>query len=144
MAAPSADGASLALTADDLAGFYTLSLAGGETRVVTLKGFGRVLAIDWHARTNRVILMTPGDDKKVWNVWSVAADGRDQLRLLTGTQFNRAMCSSPVSDVVYVMRDQRGSLDLLRVPIYPDPGAVHVYPERAADHHDGVPMHRVG
>ena len=126
MAAPSADGASLALTADGLVGFYTLSLAGGETRVVTLTGFGRVLAIDWHARTNRVVLMTPGDDEKVWNVWSVASDGRDQLRLLTGNQFNRAICSSPVSDVVYVMRDQRGSMDLLRVPVYPDPGAVRV------------------
>ena len=86
MAAPSADGASLALTADGLVGFYTLSLAGGETRVVTLTGFGRVLAIDWHARTNRVVLMTPGDDEKVWNVWSVASDGRDQLRLLTGNR----------------------------------------------------------
>lgn len=126
MAAPSADGTSLAITADGLVGFYILSLAGGETRVVTLTGFGRVLAIDWHARTNRVVLMTPGDDEKVWNVWSVAPDGRDQLRLLTGTQFNRAICSSPVSDVVYVMRDQRGSMDLLRVPVYPDPGAVRV------------------
>ena len=36
-------------------------------------------------------------------------------------EFNRAICSSPVSDVVYVMRDQRGSMDLLRVPMYPDP-----------------------
>ena len=126
MAAPSADGASLALTADGLVGFYTLSLAGGETRFVTLTGFGRVLAIDWHARTNRVVLMTPGDDEKVSNVWSVASDGRDQLRLLTGNQFNRAICSSPVSDVVYVMRDQRGSMDLLRVPVYPDPGGVRV------------------
>jgi serine/threonine-protein kinase len=126
MAAPSPDGTALALTADDLVGFHTLSLAGGETRVVSLTGFGRVLAIDWHARTNRVVLMTPGDDEKVWNVWSVASDGRDQLRLLTGTEFNRAICSSPVSDVVYVMRDHRGSMDLLRVPMYPDPGAVRV------------------
>ena len=121
MAAPSADGASLALTADGLVGFYTLSLAGGETRVVTLTGFGGVLAIDWHAHTNRVVLMTPGDDEKVWNVWSVAPDGRDQLRLFTGNQFNRAICSSPVSDVVYVMRDQLGSMDLLRVPVFPRP-----------------------
>ena len=67
MAAPSPDGTALALTADDLVGFYTLSLAGGETRVVTLTGFGRVLAIDWHARTNRVVLTTSEDDEKVWN-----------------------------------------------------------------------------
>jgi Tol biopolymer transport system component len=126
MAVPSADGASLALTADGLVGFYTLSLADGKTRVVTLTGFGRALAIDWHARTNRVVLMTLDDDEKVSNVWSVASDGRDQLRLLTGNEFSRAICSSPVSDVVYVMRDQRGSMDLLRVPVYPDPGAVRV------------------
>jgi Tol biopolymer transport system component len=93
---------------------------------VTLTGFGRALAIDWHARTNPVVLMTLGDDERVSNVWSVASDGRDQLRLLTGNQFNRAICSSPVSDVVYVMRDQRGSMDLLRVPVSPDPGAVRV------------------
>ena len=58
MAAPSPDGTALALTADGLVGFYTLSLAGGETRVVTLTGFSRVIAIDWHARTNRVVLTT--------------------------------------------------------------------------------------
>jgi Tol biopolymer transport system component/tRNA A-37 threonylcarbamoyl transferase component Bud32 len=126
MAAPSPDGASLALIRDDLAGFVTLDLAGGEIRHVRLAGSGRVLAIDWHARTNRVVLMTSGDDGKVWTVWSVASDGREQLRLLTGNEFNRAICSSPVSDVVYVMRDQRGSMDLLRVPMYPDPGAVRV------------------
>jgi WD40 repeat protein len=126
MAAPSSDGAALALTADGLAGFSTLSLASGETRVVTLAGFSRVLAIDWHARTNRVVLSTPGDDEQVWNVWSVTPDGRDQSRLLTGSEYIRAICSSPVSDVVYVMREQRGSMDLLRVPVYPDPGAVRV------------------
>ena len=126
MAAPSPDGAALALTADDLVGFYTVSLASGETRVVTLTGFRRVLAIDWHARTNRVVLTTSEADEKVFALWSVASDGRDQSRLLTGNEFIRAICSSSVSDVVYVMRDQHGSLDLLRVPIYPDPGAVRV------------------
>jgi Tol biopolymer transport system component len=126
MAAPSPDGAALALTADGLVGFYTLSLAGGETRVVTLTGFGRALAVDWHARTNRVVLMTSEDDEKVYAIWSVASDGRDQSRLLTGNEYIRAICTSPVSDVVYVMREQRGSMDLLRVPMYPDPGAVRV------------------
>ncbi len=144
MAAPSPDGTALALTTDDFVGFHTLSLAGGETRVVSLTGFGRVLAIDWHARTNRVVLMTPGDDEKVWNVWSVASDGRDQLRLLTGTEFNRAICSSPVSDVVYVMRDHRGSMDLLRVPMYPDPGAVRVLLTGLPVTPMGYPMHGVG
>jgi hypothetical protein len=31
-----------------------------------------------------------------------------------------------VSDVVYVLRNHGGSLDLLSVPVYPDPGAVRV------------------
>ena len=64
MAAPSPDGTALALTADGLVGFYTLSLASGETRVVTLTGFSRVLAIDWHARTNRVVLTTSEDRRE--------------------------------------------------------------------------------
>ena len=126
MAAPSPDGAALALAADDLVGFYTLSLADGATRVVTLTGVGQVFAIDWHARTNRVVLTTSENDKKGWSAWSVASDGRDQFRLLTGNEFIRAMCSSPVSDVMYVLRDHRGSMDLLRVPMYPDPGAERV------------------
>jgi Protein kinase domain len=128
MAAPSPDGTALALTADGLVGFYTLSLASGEIRVVTLTGFSRVIAVDWHARANRVVLTTSEDDEKLFALWSVASDGRDKSRLLTGNEFIRAICTSSVSDVVYVMRDQHGSLDLLRVPIYADPGAVRVLP----------------
>jgi Tol biopolymer transport system component len=126
MAAPSPDGTALALIADGLAGFYTLSLASGETRVVTLTGFSRIIAIDWHARANRVVLTTSEDEEKVFALWSVASDGRDKSRLLTGNEFIRAICTSSASDVVYVMRDHDGSLDLLRVPVYADPGAVRV------------------
>jgi Tol biopolymer transport system component len=126
MAAPSPDGTALALTADGLVGFYTLSLAAGETRVVRLTGFSKVIAIDWHARANRVVLTTSEDDEKVFTLWSVAPDGREKSRLLTGNDFIRAVCTSSVSDVVYVLRDQHGSLDLLRVPIYADPSAVRV------------------
>ena len=65
-------------------------------------------------------------------------------RLLTGNEFIRAICTSSVSDVVYVLRDQRGSLDLLRVPIYPDPGAVRVLLTGLPVTTDGIPMHRFG
>jgi Tol biopolymer transport system component len=126
MASPSPDGTALALTDDDLAGFYTLSLKDADTRVVTLAGLGQVFAIDWHVRTNRVVLTAAETDGKVWNVWSVDPDGRNQFRLLTGTEFTRAVCSSPVSDVVYVLKDHRGSMDVLRVPMYPDPGGERV------------------
>lgn len=126
MVAASPDGGALALTSEDLAGFSILTLADGATRVVKLTGFARTLAVDWHARTNRVVLMTGDDEEKIWSIWSVAADGRDQARLLTGDEYIRAICASPVSDVVYVMRQRAGSMDLLRVPIYPDPGGVRV------------------
>ena len=123
MAAPSPDGAALALTADDLVGFYTLSLADGETRVVTLDRL-RPGSRDRLARSHEP---RGSDDTER------RQEGLERLergcgwpgpvRLLTGTEFIRAMCSSPVSDVMYVLRDQRGSMDLLRVPMYPDPGA---------------------
>ncbi len=115
-----------ALTSEDLAGFSVVSLTGGAKRVVTMTGFRRVLAIDWHARTNRVVLMTLDDDEKVWTIWSVAPDGRDQSRLHTGNEYIRAICTSPVSDVVYAIRQRRGAMDLLRVPMYADPGAANV------------------
>lgn len=58
MVAASPDGGALALTSDGLAGFSILTLADGATRLVKLTGFGWTLAVDWHARTNRVVLMT--------------------------------------------------------------------------------------
>jgi Tol biopolymer transport system component len=125
-AAASPDGTALALTSDALTGFVVLPLAGGARQTVNMTGFRRVLAIAWHGRTNRVVLMTADDEDKVWTIWSVAADGREPSRLLTSSEFFRAICTSPVSDVVYAMRQSRGSLELLRVPMYADPANVRV------------------
>jgi Tol biopolymer transport system component len=122
----SPDGASLAFASEDLVGFHILSLADGDRRVVNMTGFRRVLAIDWHTRTNRVVLMTADDDDKTFSVWSVASDGRDRSLLHTGTEFIRAVCTSPVSDVVYAMVQRSGAMDLLRIPMDSEPGAARV------------------
>ena len=123
---PSPDGTALAVTSEDLAGFTVVPLAGGSLRIVNMTGFRRVLAIEWHARTNRIVLMTADDEEKVWTIWSVAPDGGEPSRLLTGGDYFRAICTSPVSDVVYAMRQDRGTLELLRVPMYADPTNVRV------------------
>jgi Tol biopolymer transport system component len=122
----SPDGASLAFTSSGLVGFHILTLANGNRRVVNLSGFRRVLAIDWHSRANRVVLMTADDDEQIYSVWSVASDGRDLSRLYTGNEYLRAMCTSPVSDVVYVMVQRRGAMDLIRIPMYSEPGPARV------------------
>ena len=110
-----------------LLGFNVVSLADGATCTVTMTGFRRVIAIDWHARTNRLVLTTADDDdEKVWSIWSVTPDGKDRARLHTSNEFVRAICTSPASDVVYAMRQQRGSMDLVRVPMVADPGAASV------------------
>lgn len=125
-AAASPDGTALALTSDTLAGFSVVPLAGGTPRTVNMTGFRRVLAIEWHARTNRIVLMTADDEANVWTIWSVGPDGGEPSRLLTGSDYFRAICTSPVSDVVYAMRQSRGTLELLRVPMYADPTGVRV------------------
>jgi DNA-binding winged helix-turn-helix (wHTH) protein/Tol biopolymer transport system component len=126
MAAPSPDGTQLAVTSGGLAGFSVLSLRTGATRVVELAGFERVLAIDWHARTNRLVISTADREQTVWTLWSVTPDGRELSRLLTGADYIRAVCTSPVSDAAYVMRERRGAMELLRVPTVADPGGVRV------------------
>jgi serine/threonine protein kinase/Tol biopolymer transport system component len=136
-AAASPDGTALALTLDTLAGFAVLPLAGGARQTVNMTGFRWVLAIAWHARTNRIVLMTGDEEEKVWTIWSVAADGREPSRLLTSSDYLRAMCTSPVSDVVYAMRERRGTLELLRVPMYADPTNVRVL-------QSGLPITRMG
>ena len=124
--ASSPDAKALALSDDSLPGFHVVSLTNDETRTVTMTGFFRVLAIDWHARTNRVVLSTVEQENKAYSVWSVGPDGREASRLHTGSEYLRAMCTSPVSDVAYVMVERRGSMDLLRVPLAPEPNTARV------------------
>ena len=141
MVISSPDGAALALTEDGLPGFNVVSLADGAKRTVTLTGFQRVLAINWHARTNRVVLTTADDaDEKVWSIWSVTSDGKDLSRLHTSNEFVRAICTSPVSDVVYAMLQRRGSMDLLRVPMVRRPWDRKRPHRRAANVLHGVPL----
>jgi eukaryotic-like serine/threonine-protein kinase len=125
-AAASPDGTAIALTTETLAGFTVVPLAGGAARTVNMTGFWQVFAIEWHPRTNRIVLMTADDELKVWTIWSVDPDGGEPSRLLTGSDYFRALCTSPASDVVYAMRENRGTLELVRVPIYADPRSVRV------------------
>ena len=124
--ASSPDATAIALSDDSLVGFHIVSLTTGEARTVKMTGFLRVLAIDWHARTNRIVLSTVERENEVYSVWSVGPDGQEPSRLHTGNEYLRAMCTSPVSDVAYVMVQRRGAMDLLRVPVAPEPGAARV------------------
>jgi hypothetical protein len=124
--ASSPDGTAIALSDDGLVGFHIVSLTGGEARFVKLPGVRRVLAIDWHARTNRIVLSTVDEENELFSIWSIGLDGREASRLHTGNVFVRAMCASPASDVVYAMVHSGDALDLLRIPLAPEPGAARV------------------
>ena len=115
-AASSPDGKTLVVTPVNLVGFNVISLEDAAVRRVNLTGFRFSRAIDWHARTNRVVLLTVDDDD-VWSIWSVAPDGQDQTRLHASKEPIGAICSSPVSDVLYALPEHDGTSDLVRIPM---------------------------
>ena len=110
----SPDGKTLAGTNYPRVGFVVISPENATRREVKMTGFRWSKALDWHVRTNRIVLLTLDDDR-VWSLWSVAPDGLEQKRLHVSKQPIRAVCSSPASDVVYLLREQGGTSDLVRV-----------------------------
>ena len=116
MVAAGPGGAAIAATWQDSQGFTIVGLEDGKTQRINMKGFRWSAGLDWHAKTNRVVLLSMDDDGLA-TVWSVAPDGQGQTALYTGKDPIRGICSSPVSDVVYAMRERRGTTDLIRVPM---------------------------
>jgi hypothetical protein len=112
--ASSPDGKTLAGTFPQTTGFTVITPESSAQREVKMTGFRWSLAIDWHARTNRVVLLTLDDDQ-VWSIWSVVPDGQEQMRLHASKDPIRAICSSPVSDVVYALRERGGTSELVRI-----------------------------
>jgi Tol biopolymer transport system component len=112
--ASSPDGKTLAGTIQPTMGFTVISPESPAGREVKMTGFRWSMALDWHPRTNRVILLTLDDDQ-IWTIWSVTPDGQEQMRLHAGKDPIRAICSSPVSDVVYALRERGGTSELVRI-----------------------------
>ena len=108
MAAPSPDGTALALTADDLVRFlYPLTRGRRDTSRDTDRrrpGFRDRLARSHEPRgSDDVRRRREGLERSGASLPMAGTSSR----LLTGNEFIRAICTSPVSDVVYVLRDHR-------------------------------------
>jgi Tol biopolymer transport system component len=116
LGASSPDGKTLAMTQSSRMGFDVISLENSDRRTVKMTGFRWLAALDWHARTNRIVLLTIDDDR-VWSIWSVAPDGQEQTRLLANQGPIHAICSSPISDVVYALRARGDTSDLVRTRV---------------------------
>jgi Tol biopolymer transport system component len=116
MIAASPDGAAIALTWQNTQGFNVLGLKEGNIQRVQMNGFRWTAAIDWHARTNRIVLLSADDDANA-TIWSVAPDGQAQTALYMGKDPIRGICASPVSDAVYALRERSGATELVRVPM---------------------------
>ena len=117
--AMSPDGRSLAQTTNTRQGFQLVPLSGDPVQNVTLSGFIRVEGLDWHAPTNRIVILTRAENNGGWIIWSIAPDGREQTRLFEDKLPIDAICVSPVADVVYALR-YRGddTRDLLRISMH--------------------------
>ncbi len=124
-AASSPDGKSLAITDASSTGFSVISPEHPAGRYVKMTGFRYSVALDWHTRTNRIVLLTLDDDA-VSGIWSVAPDGQAQTRLHASKEPIRAICSSPVSDVVYALRERSGANDLMRISMGSGPVSTRI------------------
>ena len=122
---PSPDGSALASFVHNIQGFVVWDLRDGSSRSVALTGFRWSQSIDWHPRTNRVILLSSDDDGNE-SIWSAAPDGAEQTLLYTGKDSIHAICSSPISADVYALRQRGNTRDLIGVPTDGGRGPVRV------------------
>ena len=112
--APSPDGAQIAMAFTNEKGFRVASVDGSVSRGVEMKGFQWVDDIEWSATTNRVVLLT-SDDDGTSIIWAATPDGRQVRQVHTDQQTIRAICSSPATDALYMLRQRDDANELLRV-----------------------------
>jgi Tol biopolymer transport system component len=112
----SPDGTALSLASQGERGFRIVSLKDGGSRPVTLGGVRWLMQLDWSSRSGRLVLLTMDDDRE-WVVLTTTPDGGQQRAVYSGKEVVRAVCSSPIADVVYLVREQSGTSEVLTVPM---------------------------
>jgi WD40 repeat protein len=104
----------LAHSMEDMAGYQISALDGTGSRTVSLRGFRWLMGLDWNRVTNRVLALSR-EDNGTYAVWSTTPEGKDVRRQYSDTHPLHAICSSPATGAIYVLRERNDATEILRL-----------------------------
>ena len=85
-----------------------------EAERSTLQGFQWLMGLDWNRVTNRVLALSH-DDNGAFAVRSTTPEGKDVRRHYSDTNPLHAICSSPATGAIYLLRERNDATEILRL-----------------------------
>jgi hypothetical protein len=73
-----------------------------------------VKGLDWNPVTSRVFVLTE-EDNGTYGVWSTTPESKDVRRLYSDALPLHAICSSPVTGAIYLLRERNDATEILRL-----------------------------
>jgi WD40 repeat protein len=99
---------------EDMVGYQISALDSTGSRTVSLHGFRWLIGLDWNRVTNRVLALSR-EDNGAYAVWSATPEGKDARRLYSDTHPLHAICSSPATGAIYLLRARNDATEVLRL-----------------------------
>jgi len=99
---------------EDLVGYQISATDSTGSRTVYLRGFRWLIGLDWNRVTNRVLALSQEDDG-AYAVWSTTPDGEEARRLYSDTHPLHAVCSSPATGAIYLLRERNDATEILKL-----------------------------
>jgi DNA-binding winged helix-turn-helix (wHTH) protein/WD40 repeat protein len=99
---------------EDMVGYQISALDSTGSRSVSLQGFPWLIGLDWNRVTNRVLALSR-EDNGAYVVRSTTPDGKDVRRHYSDTHRLHAICSSPATGAIYLLRERNDATEILRL-----------------------------
>ena len=99
---------------EDMAGYQISDIDSTRSRTVDLQGFRWLMGLDWNRATNRVLALSH-EDSGEYAVWSTTPEGKDARREYSDTHPLHAICSSPATGAIYLLRERNDATEILRL-----------------------------
>ena len=99
---------------EDMAGYQISAIDSTGSRTVDLQGVRWLNGLEWNRVTNRVLALSY-EDNGTYAVWSTTPEGKDVRQDYSDTHPLRAICSSPATGAIYLLRERNDATEILRL-----------------------------
>ena len=99
---------------EDMVGYQISAIDRTGSRTVSLQGFPWLIGLDWNRVTNRVLALSH-EDNGAYAVRSTTPEGKDVRRHYSDTHPLHAICSSPATGAIYLLRERNDATEILRL-----------------------------